>query len=112
MRSKNTSSSDEKKNIVSGVVPVSEILEYLRNDYYMSKKEAAKYTGLCSDTLDYHSLVVGDLKRYKLSGKVLYKKSDLDRFVESYLDVTTKFDPDQMAEKVLQKLKKKMEKAG
>ena len=59
----------------------------------MGKKEAAKYTGLCSDTLDYHSLVVGDLKRYKLAGKVLYKKSDLDRFVESYLDVTCQIRP-------------------
>lgn len=32
--------------------------------------------------------------------------------MESYLDVTAKFDPDQIAEKVLQKLKKKMERAG
>ena len=112
MRSKTASASDEKKDIISGVVSVAEILRYLLNDYYMGKKEAAEYTGLCSDTLDYHSLVVGDLKRYKLAGKVLYKKSELDRFVESYLDVTVSFDPDQLAEKALQKLKKKMERTG
>lgn len=105
MKSQTPSASDEKKDIIPGVVSVAEILRYLLNDYYMGKKEAAKYTGLCSDTLDYHSLVVGDLKRYKLARKVLYKKSDLDRFVESYLDVTLRFDPDQLAEKALLKLK-------
>ena len=53
----------------------------------MSKKLAASYTGLSTDTLDHHSIVIGDLPRFKPAGKVLYRKSDLDKWLRSYLDV-------------------------
>jgi hypothetical protein len=102
---------EKKKQIVTAVVSVGEVIEYLMADRYMGIKEAARYCGLSPDTLDYHSRVVGDLPRIKLAGKILYRKSAIDQFLESYVDVMTSFDPDALAEKILRKLKKKMERS-
>lgn len=84
----------------------------LLDDCYLSKKESARYTGLSADTLDYHSLVIGDLPRIKLEGKVLYKRSVLDRWLESYGENLATFDPEKLADKALSKLRKKLQRAG
>lgn len=52
-------------------------LTSLDSDRYMTKKEAATYTGLSARTLD----SARDLRRYKPSGKVLFKKSEIDDWI-------------------------------
>ncbi|MCI0603418.1 helix-turn-helix domain-containing protein [bacterium] len=52
-------------------------LTSLDSDRYMTKKEAATYTGLSVRTLD----SARDLRRYKPSGKVLFKKSEIDAWI-------------------------------
>ena len=99
----------KKKQLMSAVVSVAEILKYLIGDPYLSVKEASAYSRLSPDKLDYHSRVVGDLPRIKLAGKVLYRKSWIDHFLESYIDVVPAFEPEDLADKILGKLKKKIE---
>jgi excisionase family DNA binding protein len=52
-------------------------LPSLDSDRYMTKKEAATYTGLSVRTLD----SARDLRRYKPGGKVLFKKSEIDAWI-------------------------------
>jgi len=43
----------------------------------MTKKEAAAYTGLSARTLD----SARDLRRYKPGGKILFRKSEIDTWI-------------------------------
>jgi excisionase family DNA binding protein len=47
------------------------------SDRYLTKKEAATYTGLSIRTLE----SARDLRRYKPGGKILFKKSEIDAWI-------------------------------
>lgn len=49
----------------------------LDSDRYLTKKEAATYTGLSIRTLE----SAKDLRRYKPGGKILFKKSEIDTWI-------------------------------
>ena len=49
----------------------------LDSDRYLTKKEAATYTGLSIRTLE----SARDLRRYKPGGKILFKKSEIDAWI-------------------------------
>ncbi len=66
---------------VHGTVSVPEILEYLETDRYMPLTEAAKYLGLSRRTLQSR---LKEIRHYRPGGKILVKRSDLDRWMERY----------------------------
>jgi hypothetical protein len=55
------------------------------DDGYLDAKAAAEYLGISPNTFDkYRYSTKIKIKGYKLDGKTLYKKSDLDLFVMTY----------------------------
>jgi excisionase family DNA binding protein len=64
-----------------GNVSVAEILAYLEQDHYLSKKEAAKHLALSIRTLDkwLHAI-----PHFRVGKKALFKKSELDKWMEHY----------------------------
>jgi excisionase family DNA binding protein len=64
-----------------GSVPVAEILAYLEQDRYLSKKETAKYLALSIRTLDTR---LHEIPHFRIGKKRLFKKSELDEWMEHY----------------------------
>lgn len=54
-----------------------EIISLIDADRYLSRKEAACYLGLSTKTFS----TFGELPRYILRGKTLYKRSEIDAFM-------------------------------
>jgi len=63
------------------LVSVKEILGYLAQDRYMGKREAAAYTGLSIRTLEGR---LDEIPHYRVGRKLLFKKSELDRWLETF----------------------------
>jgi hypothetical protein len=87
-------------SILQGLVSVEEILSYLTLDRYMGKRESAKYCGVSVRTLD--SIPRDQLRRYKPAGKVLFKRSELDSWMNRNVVKEQEVqDLDQLAERIM-----------
>ncbi len=64
-----------------GVVSVREVLLYLSQDRYLGKKEAAAYTSLSIRNLEAR---LPEIPHYRVGGKILFKKSELDRWLSQF----------------------------
>jgi excisionase family DNA binding protein len=62
-------------------ISVNEILKYLRSDGYLSIRDAASYLGLSRRFLDSR---LGEIPHYRPGAKKLFKRSDLDWWMEQY----------------------------
>ena len=57
----------------------------IKNDGWLDAKAAAAYLGMSAGTFDkYRYLTIPKLKGYKVGGKVLYQRIDLDTFVKLF----------------------------
>ncbi len=63
------------------VVSVREVLLYFSQDRYMGKREAASYTCLSTRNLEAR---LSEIPHYRVGQKVLFKKSELDRWIEQF----------------------------
>ena len=63
------------------LVSVKEVLGYMAQDRYMGKRQAAAYTSLSIRTLEGR---LDEIPHFRLNKKVLFKKSELDRWMEGY----------------------------
>ncbi len=63
------------------VVSVREILAYVDRDRYMDKREAAAYTSVSLRNLESR---LPEIPHYRVGQKVLFKKSELDRWMETH----------------------------
>ena len=81
-----------------GTVSVSEILAYLRQDRYLSKKEAVKYLALSERTI---SKRLPEIPHFRVGSKVLFLKSELDQWMEHYRESTRELDLDRIVEDAL-----------
>jgi len=63
------------------VISAQEILRYLSQDRYMSKREAAAYTCLSTRNLEAR---LSEIPHFRVGQKILFKKSELDRWMEQY----------------------------
>ena len=78
-----------------GTVDVTEILAYLRQDYYLDKREVAKYLSVSVRTVE----GLKDLPRFRVGSKVLFKRSEVDRWMMKHRD-TDKEDLDRVTDAV------------
>ena len=62
-------------------VSVAEVIQYLRTDSYLSVRAAAEYLGLSARSLQ---RLRSEIPHYRPGGKILFKRSDLDRWMELY----------------------------
>jgi len=65
-----------------GVVAIEEVLEYLRQDRYISIREAVNYLSLSDRTI--RGLMKQGLPHFRLRGKVLFKRSEIDEWMEQF----------------------------
>ena len=63
-----------------GLIDIREILTYLASDRYMGKSKAAEYLGVSVRNIEGRK----DIPHFKLGGKTLYRKSELDRYMEQH----------------------------
>ena len=63
------------------VISAQEILLYLSQDRFMSKREAASYTSLSIRNLESR---LDEIPHYRVGRKILFKKSELDHWMESH----------------------------
>ncbi len=63
------------------LVSVKEILGYIAQDRYMDKREAAEYTSLSTRNLEGR---LGEIPHFRVGKKILFKKSELDHWMESH----------------------------
>ena len=63
------------------VVSIQEVLLYFDPDRYMDKRGAAKYTSLAVRNLESH---LDEIPHFRVGNKVLFKKSELDHWMETH----------------------------
>jgi excisionase family DNA binding protein len=79
-------------------VSVAEILGYLSDDRFLGEREARQYLSLSERKLRKH---LSEIKHYRVGKKLLFKKSDLDRWMERFLESSAELDLDRMADEVV-----------
>lgn len=85
------------------LVSVAELLQHLSTDRYMGKHEASKYSGLSERTL----IDAPDLQKYQPNGKILFRKSEIDRWMERHAKGKNVENLDAALEELQQEFRKK-----
>jgi len=86
---------------MDGTVSVQEVLLHFDRDRYMDKREAATYTSLSTRTLEGR---LGEIPHFRVGRKVLFKKSELDRWLEQFREGGA-HDLDRIADEAIESLK-------
>jgi excisionase family DNA binding protein len=87
----------------TGTVDVYEVLRYLRGDYYMGKKEAAEYLAISVSNLEKR---LHEVPHFRLGKKVLFKKSELDRWMEQHRENSDSLNLRRLADEAMEALGK------
>jgi excisionase family DNA binding protein len=77
------------------LVSARDVLEYLREDRYLDKGEAAKYLGVGLRTFESW---MDRLPKYRPGGKALFRKSELDEFMQRHLEAPADVDLEKLAD--------------
>jgi excisionase family DNA binding protein len=80
---------------LKGNVSVAEILVYLEQDHYLSKKDASKYLALSVRTMDAR---INEIPHFRVGTKMLFKKSELDKWMEHCRESPKKMDLNSIVE--------------
>jgi len=84
------------------VVSVQEVIAYVDRDRYLDKRQAAAYTSLSIRTLEGR---LDGIPHFRVGTKILFKKSELDRWVEKYREGGS-HNLDRLVDETLEFLKK------
>ncbi len=82
------------------VVSIQEVLLHFDRDRYMDKRGAAEYTSLSVRNLESH---LDEIPHFRVGNKILFKKSELDRWMEAHRESTQNLD--RIAEEAVESLK-------
>ena len=82
------------------VVSLQEVLSYFDRDRYLDKREAAAYTSLSVRNLEAR---LSEIPHFRVGNKILFKKSELDRWMETYREGGTQ-NLDQLADEAIASL--------
>jgi excisionase family DNA binding protein len=80
------------------VVAVHEILSYLDRDRYMPKSEAAVYMGISVSNVEKQ---LNSIPHFRVGVKVLFRKSELDRWMEKHREKPADLDLDRLADEAI-----------
>ena len=70
-----------QEQFLEGTVCVREILAYIEQDHYLDKRAAAAYVSLSIRTIGKH---LDEIPHFRVGTKVVFKKSELDRWMETW----------------------------
>jgi len=93
----------KREQVLEGTVSVREVLHYIESDRYMDLREATStpkgkrigYLPLSEKTLRKH---LKEIPHFRCGGKIIFKKSDLDRWMENFIP------PDQVLDEAVEKV--------
>ena len=85
-------------SVPTGTVDVEEVLAWLQTDRYMGKKESAKY--LCMGEKKFRAQSKS-MPKYKVGGTWVFKRSELDEWMEQYRVQPTSEDVEDLVDGVL-----------
>jgi excisionase family DNA binding protein len=71
------------RSIEAGIVRLSDVLPYLLDDPFLAKAAASQYLGQKTDHLINQMIRNNRIRAFQVGKKILVRKSDLDRAVES-----------------------------
>jgi hypothetical protein len=81
------------------LIPLTEVLTYLQSDHYMNRTEAARYCGVSIRTFEGWR---DQLPKYRPGGRDLYKRSELDAFMQRHLEQPTDVDLQRLIDDAIQ----------
>lgn len=81
-----------------GLISVTEILGYLSQDRYLSLSEVIAYVNLSERTIRER---LAEIRHYRVGSKLLFKKSDVDCWMERHLEAGAGLDLDHLADEAL-----------
>jgi len=79
----------------NALIRVGEVLAYIDRDCFVDKREAARFCGVGLRTFESW---MNRLPRYRPSGKVLFRKSELVQFMERHQERPTDVDLERLAD--------------
>ncbi len=74
---------EDQKHVLSGNVSVAEILAFIKQDKYLTLAEAAEYTRLGERTIKRRLNEIRP-RPFRVGNRLLFKKSDLDQWMENH----------------------------
>ena len=83
------------------VISVQEVLLYCSQDRYMNKREAAAYTSLSTRNLEAR---LPEIPHYRVGKKILFKKSEIDKWMETYREGGTQ-NLDRIADEAIESIR-------
>ena len=86
---------------IDGTVSVQEVLLHFDRDRYMDKREAATYTSLSTRNLEAR---LPEIPHYRVGKKILFKKSEIDKWMETYREGGTQ-NLDRIADEVIESIR-------
>jgi len=84
--------------ILNRTVQVQEVLAYLQADGYLSKRTASKYLGISVRNLEAR---IREIPHFRLGSKTLFKKSELDQWMERHRENPEAIDLQRLADEVV-----------
>jgi excisionase family DNA binding protein len=91
---------------IKGTVSVSEILAYMEQDRYLSKKDAANYLGLSVRGMSKH---LAAMSCYRIGKKLLFRKSELDDWMEQFKEEPRKLDLRRLLDDAVEQARRNVE---
>jgi excisionase family DNA binding protein len=85
-------------NLKATIVDVQEVLAYVRSDGYLSKRAASEYLGISIRTLEAR---LKEIPHFRLGSKTLFKKSELDSWMERHRENPEAIDLERLADEVV-----------
>ncbi len=86
-----------------GTISVHEVLAYVQNDRYMTLAQTLEYLPLSERNI--RNRLPG-IPHYRVGKKLLFKRSELDSWMQNYREEAEGLDISRLAEEALEKLRK------
>lgn len=77
-----TEAASRADRILSASVPVADIIAYLNQDVYLSKRSAAAYCDLGVKKIE-TAIRLGQVRAFSVGKKILIKRSELDAWIQA-----------------------------
>ena len=71
----------KQKQILDGVVSVSEVLNFIESDRYMDLREVTEYLPLSERTIREH---LNEIPHFRYGKKIIFRRSELDLWMETF----------------------------
>jgi len=86
-----------------GTISVHEVLAYVQNDRYMTLAQTLEYLPLSERNIRNR---LSGIPHYRVGKKLLFKRSELDSWMQNYREEAEGLDISRLAEEALEKLGK------